>query len=181
MAAKIMPEAAYLRECLIYAPETGILTWRTRPRSHFIASGPFKTWNLRRAGMPFGTVFYLKNIIYIRGGIDYQSFLAHRLIWKIVTGDEPSHEVDHRDGDGLNNRWNNLRAATHQQNQCNVRTRDGTLYPRGFYRIRQKYAASIHAAGNRYNLGVYTTPEAAHEASVAAAKRLHQQFSHTER
>lgn len=47
--------------------------------------------------------------------------LMHREILTL-TG---APEVDHRDGDGLNNRRKNLRPATHQQNLANQRIRKG--------------------------------------------------------
>lgn len=42
-----------------------------------------------------------------------RSVFIHRLIMGLT---DPAIEVDHRDNDGLNNRWSNLRPCTHQEN-----------------------------------------------------------------
>lgn len=182
MAIKIMPDAAYLRECFSYNPETGVVLRKERPRVHFKTEGGWKAINVRYAGKVAGAVAVMKgDITYIKIGLDYDDFLAHRLIYKIVTGNEPPHEIDHKDGDGMNNRWSNLREATHQQNQCNTKLRTGTKYPRGVYRIHNNYAACIHSHGKRRNLGTYKTAEEAHAAYLAAAAELHQEFSHAAR
>lgn len=44
------------------------------------------------------------------------------LMHRLVMGEPAGLEVDHRDGDHLNNRRSNLRVATHRQNQENRRT-----------------------------------------------------------
>ena len=45
-------------------------------------------------------------------------YYAHRVIWKMVTGDEPEH-IDHINGRPDDNRLTNLRAATHSLNMRN--------------------------------------------------------------
>ncbi|MBL4941144.1 MAG: HNH endonuclease [Colwellia sp.] len=44
---------------------------------------------------------------------------AHRLAWFMFYGKEPKFDVDHKDGDGTNNRINNLRCVTKSINQRN--------------------------------------------------------------
>jgi hypothetical protein len=46
---------------------------------------------------------------------------AHRAAWAMHHGEWPNGQIDHRDGDGMNNRIDNLRDATHSQNQRNQR------------------------------------------------------------
>lgn len=46
--------------------------------------------------------------------------LVHRLIWELYTGTAPPPVIDHEDRDGLNNRWDNLRAADSSTNQMNI-------------------------------------------------------------
>jgi hypothetical protein len=48
----------------------------------------------------------------------------HRQIMEIIT--DSSTQVDHRDGNGLNNQRTNLRLATSTGNNRNVRKREGT-------------------------------------------------------
>jgi hypothetical protein len=51
--------------------------------------------------------------------IDNLTYLASRLAWLYMTGRWPKEEIDHIDRDKGNDRWENLREATHQQNQLN--------------------------------------------------------------
>jgi hypothetical protein len=53
----------------------------------------------------------------------------HRLVLAVT---DPKIQVDHKDGDGLNNQRHNLREATHSQNQHNrKRRRDGISQHKG--------------------------------------------------
>ena len=80
--------------------------------------------------------------------------------------------VDHINGDGLDNRRENLRAGTQAQNCINRRQTPGDL-PRGVSQKGRKYRAQIKQAGRYVSLGYFDTPEAAHAAYMTAAIRLH--------
>ena len=52
--------------------------------------------------------------------INGKEYMAHRIIWKIHTGEDPSVlEIDHINRDRKDNRIENLRAVTRQENQKN--------------------------------------------------------------
>jgi HNH endonuclease len=76
----------------------------------------------------------------------------------------PDLQVDHKNGDGLDNRKNNLRLATHSQNGCN---REWPLNNRsGFKGVhwcnRDKvFVARIRYKGVRYHVGTFDTAERA--------------------
>lgn len=92
----------------------------------------------------------------------------------------PSTEVtDHRDGNGLNCRRSNLRAASIAQNAMN-RRRPANASPglKGvtFHRQCQAWQAQIKVCGKAIYLGLYRTPGEAHSAYRAASQRLHGEF-----
>lgn len=88
--------------------------------------------------------------------------------------------VDHRNGDGLDNRRANLRPATvGQNNQNRAAQANNTSGFKGvsWQRSRGQWRASIRADGRVFHLGEYTTPEEAARAYDAAALSLHGAFA----
>jgi len=55
---------------------------------------------------------------YMKVGFDNKSYYSHRIIWVYMTGLQPV-DIDHIDGDGLNNKWENLRSVAHKINGKN--------------------------------------------------------------
>jgi hypothetical protein len=51
--------------------------------------------------------------------IDGELYYSHRIIWLLMTKSWPLNEVDHKDRNGRNNVWTNLRDLTHQKNVFN--------------------------------------------------------------
>lgn len=91
----------------------------------------------------------------------------HRVLMGLSRGD--GKEVDHLDGDPLNNRRSNLVIATRAENCQNVGSRRRDL-PRGVYRAPWgRFYAQVKHRGVKYSLGHYDTPDEA--AAVATAKR----------
>jgi hypothetical protein len=89
--------------------------------------------------------------------------------------------ADHHNGDGLDNRRENLRQATSAQNNANTRLR---LTSRsGFKGVswssrRNHWIGQICASGRRHYLGSFATAEAAARAYDAAARELFGEFAH---
>jgi hypothetical protein len=103
----------------------------------------------------------------------------HRVLSGLNFGDE--REVDHEDGDGLNNTRRNLRIASHAQNQANKGARcDNASGLKGVYFCsdRNKYRAQIRVNGRLVSLGQYSTAEMASSAYIAAAKIHFGEFAH---
>jgi hypothetical protein len=90
-----------------------------------------------------------------------------------------SQYVDHRDGDGLNNRRKNLREATGAENQSNARRRaDNTSGAKGvgWHKDRRKWQARIVANRVEHHLGYFDTVADAAEAYAAASTKMHGAF-----
>ncbi|MCP4314773.1 MAG: HNH endonuclease [Hyphomicrobiales bacterium] len=92
------------RELLKYDRTAGGLFWRVGGPGH-------------RKGKRAGAVCGLYRQIML----DCVNYREHRIIWLMQTGSWPPALVDHRDGNGLNNAWDNLRQATYSQNAFNRR------------------------------------------------------------
>ena len=99
--------------------------------------------------------------------------LMHRLLLDAV-------QVDHANGNRLDNRRENLRSATQSQNGTNRGCRaDNTSGYKGvsFNKATQKWHAYIKHSQKRYHLGFYATPEEAAQAYNIAASRLFGEFA----
>lgn len=150
--------AEFVRSILSYAPETGLLTWKVdRART-------------AKAGDVAGC---LSGHGYIDVMICGKTYKAHRVIWLIVKGEWPTAFLDHEDGDRANNKWLNLREATHSQNCCN-RARRGYF----FHKANNRYRASISVDGELKIIGWYWTAEEAKAAYLVAAQENHGKFTH---
>jgi hypothetical protein len=55
---------------------------------------------------------------YLRLGFGGKYIYAHRIIWVWMTGEQPQH-IDHLDGNGLNNKWENIRSVSQAENMRN--------------------------------------------------------------
>jgi hypothetical protein len=99
----------------------------------------------------------------------------HRVLFSGLTS---QHEIDHIDGNGLNNTRANLRRATHAENSRNRRiSRNNKSGFKGVWPKGKKWGALIEVNGRKHHLGTYPTPEEAHAAYCEAASRLHGQFA----
>jgi hypothetical protein len=153
---------ARLRELLHYDKKTGEFRW----------------WERVDDGIHLG-----QTTGHVRIRIDGRTYLAHQLAWFYMKGRWCRPLIDHRDGDSTNNRWSNLRRATHSQNSANRRrTRHNTSGHKGVRLCRGsgRWQALIRKDGQQVCLGTYDTPEAAHAAYAAAARKLFGKFARPE-
>jgi hypothetical protein len=100
-------------------------------------------------------------------------WLTHRLIWKIVFGEEPAM-LDHINGNRSDNRVENLRVCSRQGNTANtpIKTRF-----RGVYKHQGKYKSSISISEKTIHLGVFDLPNEAAFAYNEAAKKYYGEFA----
>lgn len=149
-----------LKEVLHYNPATGIFTNR-------LARSNVKVGSI--AGGRRGDGYILIQI----DGIQYY---AHILAWLYVHGECPVGDIDHEDTDPSNCRINNLRDTSHQGNtQTRRKANKGNstgLLGVSLFKRDGKYVAQISIRGKNTYLGLFNTPEEAHEAYLTA-KRIH--------
>lgn len=95
-----------------------------------------------------------------------------RKMHRVLMTPEPWQIVDHRNGDGLDNRRKNIRIGT-QSGNCVNRRRTPGQYLRGARPKKARWQAYIKFAGKQRSLGYFATEAEAHAAYVAEATRLH--------
>lgn len=164
------PPPGKLRELLSYDKETGVLAWLSKPpRSRVNVGDPAGYWITDPVS---GCPSY--NIVGVRG----RTYGAHVLAFVIVEGYWPAEQIDHRDGNRRNNRWANLREATHGENQHNTpRSRNNKSGFKGVHKRKHGWEASIQARKKYHYLNTFKTAQEAHAAYCAAAERLFGEFA----
>jgi hypothetical protein len=177
---KEIPSQEYLRECFDY--RDGWLFWKRRPDSHFNIPRNAAAWNGRMAGKRAGHTYKRPNGKdgYIKFSINDVSFSAHRIIWMWHNGAIPDGlQIDHINGNGFDNRIENLRLATIIQNGQNKWCPElkASGLPKGVVKIRNRFMVKISVNGTKRYLGTFTTPEEAGKIYAEAAKEIHGQFA----
>lgn len=166
-----MITAKYLRSILDYDAPTGIFRWKYR-------ADQMDRVNKRFAGKITGAG---KPTRYGHIRIDDQLYRAHRLAWLWMTGEWPKDEIDHKDLDRGNNRWDNLREATGTQNAVNQGKRtDNTSGFKGVCHRPQRrgqWTAQIKIGPKIRYIGIYNCPVAAHLAYVVEANKAYGEFA----
>ena len=101
--------------------------------------------------------------------------MLHR--WLIDAPD--GMDVDHINGDSLDNRRCNLRIATRSQNNANSNSTYGIIGLRGvsLNKSGKTYRSEIMKDGRKFPLGTFATAEEAHAAYTAARLRLYGEFA----
>jgi hypothetical protein len=150
-----------IRAILHYDPETGVFTRLTNIRQF-------------RAGECAGFL-YGRNKCYRAIKIEQRIYHAHRLAWLYVHGRWPADQIDHINGDGRDNRIANLREATNSENAQNKQrpragSKTGVL---GVSLKGKRFRAILNVCGRQKFLGLFDTPQEAHEAYVKAKRAAH--------
>ena len=177
MASTPLPSPEVLRQLIAYDPDSGSLTWLHRDSTWFCASATrsaehvCRLWNARYAGAPA--------LNYPRGGYLVGLVLsvpvrAHRVAWAIHHGRWPRDRIDHIDGDGTNNRLENMREVSAAENARNAAPhKKASCLPPGVKEYQRKqgrlrFQARICVAGRSRSLGYFASAEDAHAAYRAA-------------
>ena len=172
-----------LRALLVCDEAAGLLFWKERGPEWFTGQDRFssvvrsKMWNTRHAGKPAFTG--LRNG-YFSGQLFAKTYSAHRVIWAMAHGYWPNGDIDHANGNRLDNRLSNLREATRAENNRNVGVQANNTS--GFKGVswdaaHSKWKARIGHHRKIIHLGRFESPEDAYAAYCAAAQKYHKQFA----
>jgi len=133
-------------------------------------------WSIR----PSGSTEYVQKALFENG-----VYVGYRSLHRLITGCEGGRVVDHKNGNGLDNRRENLRVCTQAENlrnrKINVNNTSGfkgVSFDPGT-RNSKPWRSRIVADGKRINLGRFSSPEEAHAAYCKASVERHGEFSRT--
>ncbi len=164
---------AILREYFSYDPKTGELRWKKL--DHLVR-------NAKVGDIAGCTVSEEDGRVTV--GFKKKLIRAHIIIWAYMTGEWPTHRIDHKNRNPSDNRWENLRVATQSQNMANITrpTKANKSGYRGVHFVKRlsrwsPWCAKIKADGISYTLGHFKTKEEAYEAYKKASKKLRKSFS----
>ena len=148
-----------LKELFNYNPETGLFTRILNVAN--VHAGDVAGW-IRDNG-------------YIDISVDNKKWRAHILAWFFTYGEIPKLDIDHINGNRIDNRISNLRLANRSQNNENRKcaqsnNKTGLM---GVCAKRKKWRATIVINGKQTNLGVFDTQEDAHQAYLNAKRKHH--------
>lgn len=177
MAAKVLPPQDVLRQLLEYDPETGRLTWKERgiewfrDDTHVSAAQRMALWNGCFAGKD---AFSALHNGYRHGELLRQKVAAHRVIYKMMTGEDPD-VIDHINGDRGDNRWVNLRNVSFKentQNACISKNNKSGVTGVSWHKLTGKWRATIFQDYRQKYLGVFDNLEDAVAARKAAEREI---------
>jgi len=153
-----------LKNALHYDPDTGFFTWRMSKR-----------------GVIYGSVAgSLTDRGYVRITLDGKTYKAHRLAWLYMSGAWPVDQIDHIDAVRTNNKWENLRSATNQENHSNSpkRKNNKSGYKGvSWSRRDQNWFSTIMVNYKSIYLGSYASAEEAHAAYTEASAKYFGKFA----
>lgn len=157
-----------LKDLLHYDSDTGVFTWAPHKPGEWPKSHAGKT-----AGCTKSERGYSCRVI----RVDNRLYKAHHLAWLYVHGVMPTHQIDHIDGNAMNNAIENLRDCPQSTNMQNLRSarKDNKLGLLGVCeRHDGKFIAQIAKGGFYKFIGVFDDPHVAHQAYLETKRKLHE-------
>ena len=100
---------------------------------------------------------------YRQVGVLGRNFLTHHIVWFLCKGQWPNLPLDHINGDKSDNRIENLRELSHEQNLRSFASIRGAVAFRGvyFHKSKSKFAATAGYNNKQKHIGLYDTAEEA--------------------
>lgn len=146
-----------------YKPETGELLWR---------NCRIKKLNGKQAGA-------VRQDGYLQVNVRGRLYFVHRIIFLLVTGEEPI-EVDHINGVRADNRWSNLRPVSRGENSLNKKLhKNNKSGVKGVFwsEANQKWRAVVKLGGRPVYAKMFKEFDDAAKAVAEARRSFHGEFS----
>lgn len=124
-------------------------------------------------GRKWGIQFAPNGRVYVRSTNPQPQIYLHRLLLNAA----PGADIDHINGNSLDNRRCNLRTATRSQNNANGRWDNPTGFRGVALRKNGRFVAKITIKGYQSYLGSFGSAEEAARAYDAAALALYGEFA----
>lgn len=163
-----------IRSRLSYSPDTGLLTWKSKPGD----ARETRRWNTRYAGkvaQARDEDGYSK--ITIMTGKKNNIFKGHRICWLLHYGEWPMAEIDHVNHVRDDNRIDNIRLSDRSEQNMNrslpANNKSGFIGVT-WLKSKKKWRAIAGYKRKYYFLGYFVNPEDA--AAVVQAFRRERQF-----
>ena len=162
----VMMNQEQLKKLISYNHKTGSFVWLERFGDDL---GGFTGFNKRYAGKPAGHIGDSRGKLYHRITMHGVRYHAHRLAFLYMENISipDDLEVDHINGDSLDNRYCNLRIVTHKENGKNGLLRSTNTSGHlgvGWHEATSKWRAKICVDGKTVSLGLHKTKKQASKA-----------------
>jgi hypothetical protein len=159
-----MLNTSNLKELTHYNPLTGSFTW-----------SKIDTPNQTSVGCEIGSIAESHGNFYRITSFNGSYTRVHRIIFLYMTGELPLNQIDHIDGNGLNNKWDNIRHVTNSVNMKNKKKYSNNKS--GLSGVRQdkasgKYLVRISDNKKRLFIGSFSNYFDACCARLSAENRL---------
>ena len=164
-----------MQNLMTYNPKTGLFAWKARDPE---LGAAIKKWNGRWAGKPALTAD--DGTGYLRGSILERNIRAHRAAFAIFYGRWPVGEIDHIDRNPTNNRIENLRECSREQNVRNRASASGStsrFSGVSFNRKSGRWTATIRCNGKTTVIGHFASEQQAIAARLSAAPEYFGEFA----
>lgn len=178
-----LPNLEYLKQCFEIDPSLpNGLRWATnRPLHHFKNETACKRWSTNSGNKPSGSI--LSNGYY-HTRLNRKRYQNHRIIFAIHnnTIDFQDKQIDHIDGNPLNNSPQNLRLVTASQNQFNRKKQKNNSTGHkniSFVKRLNKYRCAMQVNGKDIYIGLFNTVEEAIQSRDQKFKELAGEFYRT--
>lgn len=170
MAKLSLPDLDVLCQRFRYDPETGNLLcaiYKVPLNARRRNLERAQRWNSEVYGKPVGSRDGSEGYLVV--GVNGTNYYVHRIAWKMAHGCDPIGDIDHINGNKIDNRLKNLRDVDRSTNSKNKVTRViSSSGVRGVYKISEcRFIANVKELGRIHHLGTFSSLEEAKAARLA--------------